>query len=67
MGETELANKMLTRADKDALPNDHPLRTAAYAFDKATAEFVGTPQRCDVKRFIGATLIWSKYSGEEII
>lgn len=71
MTNTDLAEKMLARADADGLPPDHQLRLRAVAFDDAVRGFYGEPQTYDVRRFLGcwarARRAWCDYTGEPLI
>lgn len=68
---TDLAEKMMTRADADLLSTDHELRISATAFDKAAKGFYSDPQTCTIQNFmrcwVRARRIWSEYSGEKFI
>lgn len=37
---TDLAVKMIARADTDNLPHDHEMRTRSAAFDEAAKDFI---------------------------
>ena len=71
MESTELSKKMRERADADALPFMHPLRTRADEFDAATSGYHADPPTKDVKQFMGAWArarrAWCDYTGEELI
>jgi len=71
MSVTDIAKKMRARADADELPDDHPLRVAADAFDAAMPGFHGEPQITTVQQFMGAWArarkAWCDYSGEALI
>ena len=71
VADTDLAVKMIARADTDNLPHDHEIRTRAAAFDEAAKGFYSDPQTCDVKRFVGcwarARRTWCDYTGEVLI
>lgn len=68
---TDLAEKMVARADADGLPPEHELRIKAAAFDTATAGFYGAEQTVSVAQFMGcwarARKTWCAYSGEPLI
>jgi hypothetical protein len=68
---TDLAEKMVARADADGLPADHELRTLAAKFDEAATGFYSVPQTKTVQQFMGhwarARQYWCKYSGEPLI
>ena len=66
--DTELAKKMMARADADNLPDDHKLRELALAFEKAA---LSISDGGDIKRMLGcwarAKRCWSEYTGEPLI
>lgn len=68
---TDLADKMRARADADALPADHELRTKAAAFDEAATGYYGQPQTKNVSQFMGAWArarkTWCDYTGEALV
>lgn len=68
---TELAEKMIARADTDHIPADHEMRTKASAFDQAAKGYYNSPQTVDVKAFVGcwerARKAWCAYTGEPLI
>lgn len=68
---TDLSVKMHSRAEKDNLPSTHELHVKAQAFDEAAQGFYGTPQTCDIKKFIGAWArarkAWCEYTGEPLV
>lgn len=68
---TDLADKMRARADVDALPADHELRTKAEAFDAAATGYYGQPQTKNVAQFMGAWArarqVWCDYTGEALV
>lgn len=65
---TDLAKKMRARAESDALGQDHPMRQATDALDRAVKGFYGTPQTVAVRGFMRvweqARTAWVAYSGE---
>lgn len=69
--QTDLAKKMLARADADGLADDHPLRVKAVAFDEASVAFYSGQQTVDVRTFTAhwcrARRAWSDYSGEPLL
>ena len=69
--DTQLAKKMLARADADSLPADHALRLKAAAFEQAAAGFFGEIQTVNAMQFMGhwarARRAWSDYSGEPLL
>lgn len=69
--DTQLAKKMLARADADSLPADHALRLNAAAFEQAAAGFFGETQTVNVMQFMGhwarARRAWCDYSGEPLL
>jgi len=71
MMDTELATKMLARADADALPAEHNMRKFATSFDDAARGYFGDPQTCDVKKFMGcwarARSTWCDYTGDPLV
>ena len=68
---TDLATKMRERADKDGLPEGHPLRELAAAFDEACKGYYSEPQTYDVRKFMGAwsraRRAWCECSGDPLI
>ena len=66
-----LVEKMLARADHDALPSDHPLRELALNLEQAASGFFAEPQTVKVAQFVGcwarARRAWCEYSGEPLI
>ena len=71
MRQTELSEKMITRADQDSLPGGHEMRTEAFEFDKASEGYFATPQTVSVPQFLGrwarARRIWCEYTGDSLI
>ena len=69
--DTELAGRMVIRADKDGLPEDHDIRTKAQAFEDAAVGFYAADQTHTVKQLMGswarAKRVWSEYTGEPMI
>lgn len=69
MSDTPLATAMLARADQDGLPESHPLRVAAIAFEEAAHAYAqGT---LAVPSFLGtwarAEKAWATYTGEPLM
>ena len=68
---TDLADKMRARAEADALPADHEMRTKAAAFDEAATGYHGQPQTKNVSQFMGAWArarkTWCDYTGEALV
>jgi len=66
MTDTNLSERILTRADKDGLAVDHPLRKQALLF----SEVVGSKES-SAKKILGTWArtrrMWSEYSGEPLI
>jgi hypothetical protein len=71
MMHTELANKMIARADADGLPDEHEIRVLAAEFDEVSIGWYSEPQTCSVAKFMKhwarARSAWCKYSGEALI
>jgi|WetSurMetagenome_2_1015567.scaffolds.fasta_scaffold72825_2 hypothetical protein len=71
MDQAELAEKMLARADKDNLPEDHELRVKGKAFAEACKGYLGSPQTINVAQFMGAWArarkCWCAYTGESLL
>ena len=69
--KTDLATRMLARADADGLPDDHELRAKAVSFDLAYQGYYAEQQTVDVRTFMGhwarARRCWSDYSGEPLV
>lgn len=69
--DTELAKKMIARADTDNLPPDHEVRLAARLFEDAARGYFSDPQTVNVRKCIGqwakTKKVWSAYSGEPMI
>lgn len=69
--DTTLAKRMVARADKDALSEDHPMRENAAKFDAAAKGFYSEQPTCDVKTFMGAYArarrSWCDYTGESLV
>lgn len=69
--DTDLAKKMIDRADKDVLPADHPMRIQAHDFDAACKGYLSSPQTVKVGVFFGcwsrARKTWCAYTGEQLI
>lgn len=69
--KTDLAIRMLARADADALPADHDLRAKAVSFELAAEGFYAQPQTTDVHTFMGhwarARRCWTDYTGEPLL
>lgn len=69
--KTNLAEKMLARADANDLPLDHPMRLTAAAFEIRSADYFADPQRCTMQQFLGcwarARRVWCEYSGEPLV
>jgi hypothetical protein len=67
----ELPSRMRAKADADALPADHDLRTLADKLDAAVNGFYGTPQTMPVSDFVRswarARKAWCHYTGEPLI
>jgi hypothetical protein len=68
---TELAKRMVARADADGLGADHQLRDLATKFEAAAVGFYSEPQTVTVKSFMGAWArarrAWCNYTGEPLI
>lgn len=68
---TELAKKMVARADRDKLPENHPMRTRAAEFDDATQKYLATPQKMGVRAFMGfwarARKAWCNHTGDALL
>lgn len=68
---TDLADKMRARAEADALPADHEMRTKAAAFDEAATGYYGQPQTKNVSQLMGAWArarkTWCDYTGEALV
>lgn len=68
---TSLGLKMHNRAQRDRLPADHPMRTAAVQFAKACAGYFAEPKTVECPEFLRAwtraRLAWCKYTGEPLI
>ncbi|WP_158138667.1 hypothetical protein [Vibrio metschnikovii] len=66
--DTELARKMIARADADNLPDVHKLRSLAWDFEKSALS-IGQPG--GLKRMLGcwarAKRCWSEYTGEPLL
>lgn len=66
-----LPDKILKRADKDKLPQDHELRVAARAFEEVCRGMFAVPQTHLVRQMMGAWAktrrLWCEYSGEAIL
>ena len=62
---TDLGQKMIDRADKDGLPQDHPIRVTAEGFNAAHADGV------EARKLLGARAsarrVWCEYTGEPLI
>lgn len=71
MANTDLAEKMLARANADNLPEAHSLRTNAVEFDTATRGFFAEPRSVTVASFMRAWArarkAWCEYSGESLL
>lgn len=69
--DTELAKRMIERADKDNLPHDHVVRLAAKDFEDSAAGYWSEPQSKTVKQFLGAwaraKMAWRDYTGEQLL
>ena len=69
--DTALAQKIIERADRDGLADDHALRRAALAFELATNAFYAPEQTATVAQFVGAWArarrAWCAYSGEPLV
>lgn len=68
---TELGKKMVARADRDKLPENHPLRTLAAEFDDASAKYLANPQKMGVRAFMGfwarARKAWCQHTGDALL
>jgi len=71
MPETPLAQEMISRADADNLPLDHPIRLAALAFEEAAMGIITEPRTHTTKQCMGswakARRLWAEYSGCNLI
>lgn len=69
--DTELARKMIDRANADGLPIGHELRTKAMLFENAAKGYWADPQTVPVQSFMGiwarARRAWCNYTGEPLI
>lgn len=71
MMKTNLAKKMIARANADALPAEHDLRKLALEFENAAKGYYTKPQTVSADSFLGtfarAWKSWSAYSGESFL
>lgn len=69
--DTDLAKKMIDRANKDVLPVDHPMRIQAHDFEVACEGYLSSPQTVSVGVFFNcwarARKTWCAYTGEPLI
>ena len=69
--EEKLYDKILNRARKDNLSEDHELVEAAYKFKKAVEDFGSDPPLIEARKFLGiwarTRILWCEYSGESLI
>lgn len=65
---TDLAKKMIDRANKDGLNENHEMRIKAEQFEIAAKDYY---ENGDVKKIIGywarARKCWCDYTGEDLI
>jgi len=66
-----LTDQMRLRADADRLPETHPMRLLATAFDEATQGFDAKPKTTDFRTFLSAWArarrAWCYYTGEPLV
>lgn len=71
VSKTELARRMVARADADQLPEDHAMRQLAARFEDAAIGYFAVPQTVAAKPFLGAwsraRKEWSNYTGEPLV
>lgn len=69
--DTDLAEKMIKRADYDGLAADHELRVLAEKFNSAAKGYWGDEQTCGSEQFLGcwarARRAWCNYTGEQLV
>lgn len=69
--DTNLAKRMINKADEDCLPEDHDMRTKAKAFEDAVIGYFSKNQTKTAQQVLGcfarARKCWSDYTGEPLI
>lgn len=69
--KTELAQRMIERADADSLPEDHAMRLLAIKFDEAATGYYADPQTVAAQPFLGAwsraRKQWCDYTRERLV
>lgn len=69
--DTNLAQRMIDRANKDGLSHDHELRVKAIDFEEAAQGFFAEEQTVSIKKFMAcfarAKMAWCDYSGDTLI
>lgn len=71
MAQNELVRKMFALADKDALPENHPMRMRAKDFLEADEKYFSDPPLINPPQFLGAWArarkCWCEYTGEPLV
>ena len=69
--DTELARRMIERADRDRLPDEHEMRAKAKRFEEASKGYFAPVQTVTppqlMKEWLAARRCWCAYTGELLV